>query len=75
MKKLVGRRLGQLGVVQALEFGEPRGGMDHVGGLVSAAAMGYRREIGRIGLHQQPVHRHVAGDGAHLFGVLEGQDA
>ena len=49
--------------------------MNHVSGLVAAATMGHRREIGRIGLHQQPVHRHVAGDGAHLLGVLERQDA
>ena len=30
---------------------------------------------GRVGLHQQPVHRHGGGDGPELLGPLEGQHA
>ncbi len=40
--------------------------------LVALAAMGNRREVGRVGLDEDPVERHVARDGAQLARVLEG---
>ena len=44
---------------------------DDEGRLVAAAAMGRRREIGRVGLDQNAVERNVAGDGAQILRLLE----
>ena len=61
--------------LDADRFGENRRGVRDIGRLVALAAMRHRREIGRVGLDQQPVVRHVGGDRAQFLGILEGQDA
>ena len=38
------------------------GDVRHVGRLVALAAVRHRREVGRVGLDQQPVERHAARD-------------
>ena len=59
----------------ALELGHLGRGMGDEGGLVGLAALRHRREVGRVGLDQQPVERDVAHDGAQGLGRLEGDDA
>ena len=58
-----------------VSLGEHARGRDDEGRLVAAAAMGHRREIGRVGLDQQAVERHVARDGAQVLRLLERHDA
>ena len=53
---------------------DPRGVGD-VGRLVAAAAVRLRREVGAVGLDQQPVARRVGEDRAQLGGAAEGRDA
>ena len=43
-------------------FGQYFGGVRDPGGLVALAAERNRGEVGRVGFHQQPVERDVAGD-------------
>src|SRR5476649_2926650 len=74
-EEILRRRSLELGDADALELGDLRGGMGHVGGLIGLAALRDRREVGRIGLHQQPLERNVAHDGAQALGRLEGDDA
>jgi hypothetical protein len=48
--------------------------MAHECRFVLLAALGYRRQIGRIGLHQQPVQGKFGDDGAQVRRILEGDD-
>ena len=51
------------------------GGVGGVGGLVALAAVRLRREVGAVGLDQQPVARGGGEDGAQGSGAAEGGDA
>lgn len=48
--------------------------MYDIGGLVGAPAQRLWRQIGRIGLDQEPVERHLLGDVAQGAGILEGHN-
>ena len=69
-----GRRGKRLGLNPARSRDDARR-RDDKGRLVAAAAMGRRREIGRVGLDQKAVERDVARDGAQILRLLERHDA
>ncbi len=60
---------------ETLQGGDRGRGRRDKGRLVALAAIGYRGEIGGIGLDQQPVERQVAHDRPQLLGVAERDDA
>ena len=60
--------------VEPLERRHGCRGRRHEGRLVALAAIGHRREIGSVGLYEQPVERQVAHDRAQIFGIAEGHD-
>ncbi len=64
-----------LGDRQAADLGEPRSDVGDVGRLVALAAKRLGREIGRVGLEQQALERHLAHRGAQLVRALEREDA
>ena len=50
-------------------------GVGDIGRLVALAAERHRREVRRVGLHQQPIRWKIAGDLPQFSGFREGQDA
>ena len=65
------RRLGQRFRRDSARLGDHARRGDHEGRLVPAAAMGRRREIGRVGLDQNAVKRDIARNGAQVLRLLE----
>ncbi|MNC43374.1 hypothetical protein D3C75_922310 [compost metagenome] len=47
----------------------------HVLRQIGLATMGHRRQVGRIGFHQQPIGRHAPRHLAQRLGIAEGDDA
>ena len=66
---------GEVGVIHPERFGPAAGGVRGKGGLVALAAMGRRREVGTVGLHQDPVARRGGKDVAQLPALGERRDA
>ena len=69
-----GRRVVDLGRGDAAQLGQRAERLDDEGRLVAPAAVGNRRQIGRVGLDQDAVEWRERRRLAHVAGVLEGQD-
>src|SRR5438477_501858 len=54
------RDLAELLELESPHLGHATGHVDHPGRLVALAAMRRRRQVRRVGLHQEPVERHPA---------------
>src|SRR5690606_13825104 len=59
----------------AAEFGDLFGGVADEAGFVRLAAMGDRREVGRVGLYDIAISRDDLGNLLNFLGILEGYDA